>query len=64
MTQAEALSMLERLAAVINADMDLNVSPEMRRQVALRVLQVDSFDDVDATARRIVELLWSERTLH
>jgi hypothetical protein len=56
--------MLERLAAVINADMDLNVSPEMRRQVALRVLQVDSFDDVDATARRIVELLWSERTLH
>lgn len=56
--------MLESLAAVINADLGLNVSPEMRREVALLVLHTDDFQDVDAAARRIVDLLLGKRTLH
>jgi hypothetical protein len=63
-TQSEALQMLEHLASVINHDMDLNVSPEMRREVALHVLQADDFADVDEAARRIVALLMGQRTLH
>jgi hypothetical protein len=64
MTQGEALQMLEHLASVINHDLDLNVSPEMRREVALHVLASDNFEDVDTAARRIVNLLMGKRTLH
>ena len=64
MTQGEALSMLEHLAAVINHDFGLNVSPEMRREVAVAVLESDNFEDVDEAARRIVNLLMGKRTLH
>lgn len=49
--------MLECLAATINRDLALNISPETRREVALHVLRTEDFADVDATARRIVELL-------
>lgn len=64
MTQGEALQMLEHLAAVINHDLDLNVSPEMRHRVAVAVLATDDFADVDEAARRIVALLMGQRTLH
>jgi hypothetical protein len=64
MTEGEALGMLEHLAAVINSDLDLGIDTYTRRQVALHVLYTGDFGDVDAAARRIVELLMSQRTLH
>jgi hypothetical protein len=63
-TQGEALSMLEHLAAVINHDVGLGIDTHTRRLVALHVLQADDFEDVDAAARRIVNLLMGARTLH
>jgi len=63
-TQSEALSMLEHLASVINADMGLGIDTYTRRLVALHVLATDDFGDVDEAARRIVALLMGQRTLH
>jgi hypothetical protein len=63
-TQGEALTMLEHLAAVINHDMGLGIDTHTRRIVALHVLATDDFSDVDVAARRIVDLLLGKRTLH
>lgn len=64
MTEGEALQMLEAVAADINHNFALGIDADTRRCVALHVLQAGDVQDVEATARHIVNLLLGKRTLH